>query len=149
MSSTAPTPAGPSLAGRFAAAIALFIGFYVLALVVAAGLFALAILPWFAGGVHANLWLTVTLLFVGGSILAAIVPRRLPFVTPGLQVTAAEQPRLFELVAAEAERAGEPMPDEVYLTLEANAAVTQATRTRRVLIVGVPLLHILSERELR
>ncbi len=41
------------------------------------------------------------------------------------------------------------MPDDIYLTLEANAAVTQASRTRRVLIVGVPLLHILSERELR
>ena len=41
------------------------------------------------------------------------------------------------------------MPDDVYLTLEANAAVTQASRTRRVLIIGVPLLHILSERELR
>ena len=41
------------------------------------------------------------------------------------------------------------MPDDVYLTLEANAAVTQASRSRRVLIIGVPLLHILSERELR
>ena len=42
MSSASSTPAGPSLAGRFAAAIALTIGFYVLALVLAAGLLALA-----------------------------------------------------------------------------------------------------------
>ena len=42
------------------------------------------------------------------------------------------------------------MPDDVYLTLEANAAVhASLSGARRVLIVGVPLLHILSERELR
>jgi heat shock protein HtpX len=86
---------------------------------------------------------------LGGSILIAIVPRRLRFEAPGMRVTREQQPRLFDLVAGEAEAAGEPMPDEVYLTLEANAAVTQASRTRRVLIIGLPLLHILSEREAR
>ena len=96
-----------------------------------------------------NLWVSITGLFLGISILVAIVPRRLRFEAPGLKVTASDQPRLLELVEAEAKAAGEPVPDDVYLTLEANAAVTQASRTRRVLIVGVPLLHILSERELR
>src|SRR5829696_873524 len=146
--SSAPGPAGPSLAGRFAAAIALTIGFYVLALVLAIGLFAIAILPWVLDGPH-NIWLTVTALVLGGSILVAIVPRRLRFEAPGLRVTREEQPRLHELVAREADAAGEPHPDDVYLTMEANAAVTQASRTLRVLIVGIPLMHILSERELR
>ena len=149
MSRAAHNPAGPSLTGRFAAAIALTIGFYVLALVIAGGLIALAIVPWFVGPIHANLWLTVALLVVAGSIFPAIMPRRLHFTAPGVKVTASEQPRLLALVEEEAKAAGEPMPDDVYLTLEANAAVTQASRTRRVLIVGVPLLHILSESELR
>ncbi len=86
MSSTAHVPAGPSLAGRFAAAIALTIGFYVLALALAAGLFALAILPWIFSGPH-NLWVTITALLLGGSILVAIVPRRLRFEAPGMKVT--------------------------------------------------------------
>ncbi|MDA0171132.1 M48 family metallopeptidase [Solirubrobacter taibaiensis] len=142
-----PSTAGPSLAGRYAAAIALTIGFYVLALIIGGGLIAAPIYGWANG--TGNIWLTITALFLGGSILFAIVPRRLKFETPGLRVTEAEQPELLRLVAEEAKAAGEPMPDDVYLTLEANAAVTQASRSRRALIVGVPLLHILSERELR
>ena len=148
MSSRSSTSAaGPSLAGRFAAAIALTIGFYVLALVIGVGLIAAPIIGWANGA--GNIWLTITALFLGSSILWAIVPRRLKFEAPGLKVTETEQPELLALVRAEAEAAGEPMPDDVYLTLEANAAVTQASRSRRVLIIGVPLLHILSERELR
>jgi heat shock protein HtpX len=146
--STPTVPAGPSLAGRFAAAIALTIGFYVLALVLAAALIAGPILGWVVGG-RGNIWLTITGLFLGFSILFAIVPRRLRFEAPGLEVGQGDQPRLLELVRHEADAAGEPMPEDVYLTCEANASVTQASRTRRVLIVGIPLLHILSERELR
>ena len=41
---------GPSLAWRMAAAIALTVGFYALAVLIAAGLLALAILPWALGG---------------------------------------------------------------------------------------------------
>jgi Zn-dependent protease with chaperone function len=149
MSSTASTSdAGPSLAGRYAAAIALTIGFYVLALAIGLGLIAFAVVPW-ATSAPQNLWLSITALFLGGSVLVAIVPRRLEFDVPGLKVTANEQPELFALVEAEAKAAGEPMPQDVYLTLEANAAVRQTSRGRRALIVGVPLLHILSERELR
>jgi Zn-dependent protease with chaperone function len=145
---TTDSPAGPSVAGRFAAAIALTIGFYVLALTIAAALIAGPILGWVLNGTG-NIWVTITGLVLGFSILAAIVPRRIKFEAPGLEVTESDQPRLFELVRGEADAAGEPMPDAVYLTLEANAAVTQASRTKRVLIVGIPLLQILSERELR
>lgn len=149
MSSTASTPsAGPSLAGRYAAAIALTIGFYVLALALSLGLIAFAIVPW-ATSAPQNLWVTITALVLGGSILVAIVPRRLKFEAPGLRITETEQPELLQLVAAEAQAAGERVPEDVYLTLEANASVTQASRRRRALIIGVPLLQILSERELR
>ena len=66
MSSRSSTPAaGPSLAGRFAAAIALTIGFYVLALVIGVGLIAAPIIGWANGA--GNIWLTITALFLGSS----------------------------------------------------------------------------------
>jgi heat shock protein HtpX len=137
----------PSLTGRFAAAIALTAGFYLLALGLAAVLLGLPVYVIATG--HFNLWLTITGLVLGGSILWAIVPRRLPFHTPGVRVERASQPRLVALVEEEARAMGEEPPHDVYVTMEVNAAVTQAGRNRRVMIVGLPLLHVLSERGFR
>jgi Zn-dependent protease with chaperone function len=139
---------GPSLKGRFAAAIALTIAFYALALVIAAALLAAAILPWVVGG-HNNLWVTITGALLGGSILWAVVPRRLPFEAPGVRLTRESQPRLLAVIDDEAEACGERVPDEVYGTFEVNAAVLEVNRRRRVMIVGLPLLHLVSERGLR
>src|SRR3954454_13867096 len=102
---SAPLPSGPSLKGRFAAAIALTVGFYVLALGLGLGLLALAIVPWFMGGSNGHL--TLACLVVGGTILYAIVPRRSPFVAPGLRVTERDEPRLFALIGEVARAAGE------------------------------------------
>jgi heat shock protein HtpX len=140
--------AGPKLAWRLAAAIALTIGFYTLALVIAAALLALAILPWGLRGSN-NLWVTLTCAFLGVSILFAIFPRRRRFEPHGVRVTEADQPQLLGMVAEEARAIGARAPDEVYATLEANAGVMQARRGRRVMFIGVPLLHILSERGMR
>jgi hypothetical protein len=82
MGGTEAPAAGPSLAGRFAAAIALTVGFYLLALALAAGLLAAAILPWVLEGRN-NLWVTLTGLVLGVTILVAIVPRRQRFEAPG------------------------------------------------------------------
>src|SRR3954452_6061844 len=135
MSSPTQSTAGPSIAGRIAAAIALTIAFYLLALVIGLGLLAVPVLEvtrgWF------NLWLTITTLFLGGSILWAIVPRRNRFEPPGLLLTDADAPGLMAMVREEAPADGEPMPDDVYMTMEVNAAVTRASRGRRVLIVGL------------
>src|SRR5688572_27418395 len=130
MPSDTHVPAGPSLAGRFAAAIALTIGFYVLALVLGVGLLAFAVVPWFVPGPQ-NIFISFGSLVLGGSILLAIVPRRIPFVAPGLRITREQQPQLFELIEAEARAGGEAMPDDVYLTLEDNAGVAQVSRRRR------------------
>jgi heat shock protein HtpX len=139
---------GPSLAWRLAAAIALTIGFYTLALVMAAALLGVAILPWVLGG-GGNLWVSLTGLVLGVTILVAIFPRRQKFEPHGVRVTAADQPRLVGMIEDEAKSTGARAPDEVYATLEANASVMQAGRGRRVMFVGVPLLHILSERGMR
>jgi heat shock protein HtpX len=140
-------PAGPSLTGRFAAAIALTIGFYVLAIAIAGACLAVAILPWVFNGSN-NLWLTCIGGFLGLSVLSALAPRRLRFEPSGVRVTASAQPRLHALIGEQVEAAGGRPPDEVYATLEVNAAVTEAGG-RRIMVVGLPLLHQLSERELR
>jgi heat shock protein HtpX len=139
---------GPSLKGRFAAAIALTIAFYTLALAMAAGLLAAAILPWVMGGRN-NLWLTLTAAVLGLSILWAIVPRRLPFTPPGVRLTPQDQPRLLRVIDEEAQACGERVPEEVYATFEVNASVLELGRHRRVMIVGLPLLHLVSERGFR
>jgi heat shock protein HtpX len=144
---SASSPAGPSLAGRFAAAIALTIGFYVLALVVVAGCLAVSILPWVVNGRN-NLWLTVIGVFLAFSVLSALIPRRLKFAPDGVRIGAADQPRLFALIDEEVASANEAAPDRVYATLQVNAAVTEVGGDR-VMEVGLPLLHMLSERELR
>jgi heat shock protein HtpX len=139
---------GPSLTGRFAAAIALTAAFYALALAMAAGLLAAAILPWVLRG-HNNLWLTVTGAILGGSILVAIFPRRSGFAAPGVRLTRGDQPRLLQVVDEEAEACGERTPEEVYATFEVNASVMEIGRRRRVMVIGLPLLHVVSERGLR
>jgi heat shock protein HtpX len=138
----------PSLAGRFAAAIALTIGFYALALALAAALIGGPIYGWVSAG-RGNIWLTITALFLGGSILFAIFPRRMRFEAPGVRLDHGSQPRLLSVIGEEAQAMGEKEPDEVYATMEVNAAVTEVARGRRVMIVGIPLLHLLSERGLR
>jgi heat shock protein HtpX len=138
---------GPSLAWRLAAAITLTVGFYTLAVLIAAGLLAAAILPWVLGGTN-NLWVTLTGAVLGATILVAIFPRRMRFEPVGVRVSANEQPRLLSLVDDEARATGARGPDEVYATLDANASVTQR-RGRRLMFLGIPLLHLLSERGIR
>jgi heat shock protein HtpX len=136
----------PSLAGRFAAAIALTIGFYVLALGLAAALIGLPVYGFATG--HFSVW-AITALILGAAILHAAFPRRVRFEAPGPRIDRASQPRLLELVEDEARAMDEKPPDEVYATMEVNAAVSDAGRGRRVMIVGLPLLELLSERGLR
>ncbi len=144
----APGPVGgPSPAGRFAAAIALTIAFYVLAITIAAGLLAVAILPWVWG--HGNPFVSITGLVLGCTILVAIVPRRGRFSPPGVRVTREDQPALVGLIDEEARACGEAPPHEIYVTFEANAGVLELGRRRRVMLVGLPLLQLVSERGLR
>ena len=138
---------GPSLAWRMAAAIALTVGFYSLAVAIAVALLAVAILPWVLAGVS-NIGVTIVCGLIGATILFAIFPRRVRFDPPGVRITGAEQLRLVTMVEDEARAIGARVPDEVYATLEANAAVAQR-RGRRLMLLGLPLLYVLSERGIR
>lgn len=152
----APTPAplGPtSLAGRALLAVLLTIGFYSLALVIAAALLFLvyADVRWAS---HVHVQLIIGCVFAAGAILWSIRPRRDRFQAPGPRLLPSEHPRLFSEMAALAAEIGQTMPREVYLVADANAAVMErggmmGIGGRRVMIVGLPLLQTLTVAQFR
>ncbi len=133
-------------------ALLLTIGFYGLALGIAGGLLSIAWLFW-VNGHHVN---RVTAFCVIGAvvILWSIVPRPERFQPPGPALEAASNPRLFKELNDVASRVGEPMPHEVYLVPDVNAGVRQrggfmGARGRRVMLLGLPLLQVLTISEMR
>jgi Zn-dependent protease with chaperone function len=133
---------GPSFAGRIAAAAALTVGFYVLVLALA-----LAIVPWMVG--HGNPLIAIAGGVLGAWLLVGIAPPRYRFAPPGVSLSRGSQPRLVTLIADEARACGAAEPDDVYATFDVDAYAADAGHARRVMVVGLPLLHLLSERGLR
>lgn len=142
---------GRSLAGRAVVAVLLTIGFYGLAVVIAVALFAVPVLEW--NLIHrVTGQLAAACVIGGGLILWSLVPRRQRFVAPGPELTPEQNPRLFERLAKIARTVREPMPKEVYLTAEVNAAVFQRGGVlgiggHRAMIVGLPLFQTLNTSE--
>src|SRR5262245_13835004 len=104
----------PSLTGRALLAVALMIGFYVLAIAMALALFWIP----YAVVVYAHrisLKLTIGAVVMGFLILWSILPRRDKFVPPGPRLDAARPPRLFEELRSVAYATGQAMPGDVYL----------------------------------
>jgi len=143
---------GPTLRGRLTVAVLLTVGFYGLALVVAIALLAAPYLEWILAH-RVTFRLAAVCVIAAGAILWSIIPRRDRFVAPGPQLSADRHPRLFERLEHVAGAVAEPMPKEVYLTADVNAGVLQrggvlGTGGRRVMLLGLPLLHTLSVSEL-
>jgi heat shock protein HtpX len=93
-------------------------------------------------------------LVAGFTILWSLAPRRERFVAPGVRLQLQEQPRLAALIEETARALGEGMPDQMYLTPDVNAFVTErgglfGFRSQRIMGVGLPLLAALSVSELR
>lgn len=153
-SQPASAPLGPaSLAGRALLAVLLTVGFYALALAIAAALLFLiyADVRW-ASHVHPQLIIGCVL--AAGSILWAIRPRRDRFEAPGLSLLPDEHPRLFAEMADVAKQMKQAMPREVYLVADANAAVLERGGVlgiggKRVMILGLPVLQTLTSAQLR
>ena len=149
-----PQPnAAPTLAGRAVLALLLFVGFYVLALGIAAGLL---YIPYaevtYAHRVTARLDLFC--IIAAGIIVWSILPRPDRFRPPGPRLTAGEQPRLFRAIEEVAGATGQAMPAEVYAVSDLNAWVAQrggfmGFGSRRVMGLGLPLLQVLSVDEFR
>ncbi|MEJ7891045.1 MAG: M48 family metallopeptidase [Solirubrobacteraceae bacterium] len=136
-----------SLRSRIALAIALTVAFYTLAVAIALGLIVLPIVVWAAEG-RGNIWVAIALIGAGIAILRAIVPERARFAAPGPELGRDAQPRLRALLDEVAHTVGDRPPEKVYLDLDVNASVLEH-RGERIMLLGLPLVSVLAEDELR
>ena len=131
-----------TLRARAILAVALTIGFYVLAIGLIAVLLGIVFIP----GIPSRL---LFFCIIGaGAIAISIVPRPSRFVPPGPRLNPAGQPRLFAELEGVARAVGESMPEEVYMTPEMNAGVLQRGR-RRVMVLGLPLMQVMTTSQMR
>jgi len=142
-----------SLAARAFLAVLLMVGFYLLALTIAA---ALLWIPW--AELHLVHRIHIKLLIVcvvgAGIILWSILPRTDRFDAPGPRLEAERHPLLFDELERIARATGQAMPVEVFLVPDVNAWVAgrggvMGFGSRRVMGLGLPLLRMLSVSEMR
>ena len=134
-----------SLAGRAALAVALMVGFYLLAL----GLCALAGFLIYAdlqsGRFHVKLWAFALLTI--GVVVYSLWPRRLRFDDPGVELARKDQPRLWAVVDEIAKASEQEPPRRIFLVNEINAFVAERNSRmgfggERILGVGLPLMQV-------
>ena len=129
------------------------IGFYLLALTIAAALLWIPYAEWqYVQRVH----IKIAALCLGGAatVLWAIVPRVDRFEAPGPRLDERSHPDLFRVVRDVAAATKQPLPSDIYLLNDVNAWVTHrggvmGIGSRRVMGVGLPLLQSLSVIELK
>ncbi len=133
-------------------ALILMAGFYLLALVVVAGLGLILYLEVTSRTINA--FLTIVAILGIFTIVSGIVPRRRKFIEPGPRVTPEDQPELFAVVHQVAEATGGPRPHDVYVVADVNAGVAHVRGlagigSRPVMVLGLPLIATLTVSELR
>ena len=132
-------------------AIALTVVFYVLAVAISAGLIAYPVGELAAGESPGPALIALPAMAL--TILAQLVPPRAPFVAPGPRLTRDAQPEFVGLVEEVARAAGHPPPDAMYLIADVNAGVfemrSEGGSRERVLLIGLPLLEVLTVDQLR
>ncbi len=134
--------------GRAILAVVLMVGFYLLALGIAAGLLWIP----YAELVYAHRItpkLAIICIIGGVAILWSILPRLDKFLAPGPELKRDRYPRLFEELESVAEATNQAMPAEVYLVSDVNAWVMQrggimGLGSRRVMGLGLPLMRVLT-----
>ncbi len=142
-----------SIGLRAALAIVLMIGFYILALSIAGGLLWIPYAEYvYRSGVHARI--AFFCIVTAGMIVWSILPRIDKFPAPGPLLRKLDQPRLFGIIEEVSGLTGQAMPSEVYLVPDLNAWVAQrgglmGMGSRRVMGIGLPLIHSLSVDEFR
>jgi Zn-dependent protease with chaperone function len=148
----------PSAFARALLSFVLLVGFYLVILGFAALLFVFGIAVVYgslkAGRISLQI-LFVSVIFMIPAVLlvtSLFGTRRPTFSPPGRRLEPAEAPALFAIIDDLAARGGTSPPADVYLTPFPDLAVTEVGRlfrTRRVMIVGAPLLQLLTVDELR
>jgi len=131
-----------SLRSRAVLAVALTIGFYALAIGLITVLVRIMFIPDVPGRV------LIFCLVGAGAIAVSIIPRPTRFTPPGPRLNPAGQVRLFAELEGVARAVGEAMPEEVYISPEMNAGVFQRGR-RRVMVVGLPLMQVMTIPQMR
>ncbi len=148
----------PPLIARAALSFALLMGFYALVLAIVGLLFALPVgmiyLATRSQGLNVQSLLLVPVCWIPAGLLAIGLFSTKPakFVPPSKKLERSEAPELFNAVAKLAERANTAPPTDIYLTPLPNLAVVEEGgwwRGRRVLVLGAPLLRLLSVEEMR
>ena len=104
-----------------------------------------------------NIQILILFLFgvvIASAMLWSLVPRRDKFVTPGIPLFRADQPRLFSQLDDIAASLNEKLPGDVYLVPDANAFVedrggVMGFGSRRVMGLGLPLFSVLTVSQFR
>lgn len=153
-----PVPNPPSLALRALVALLLLAGFYVTIFGLALVLLAAPVLALVTGVLRLGYQelMLVVVCWVPAAVLigGAVSARPPPFVAPGRALTQAEAPGLFAMVAELAAASGARPPSRIYLVRDVNAAVVEhggflGVSAERVMLIGLPLLEMLTVAELR
>lgn len=142
-----------STSTRAGISLGLMVGFYLLAVGIGAGLLWIA---WIAisAGSAAGIKVALASGIGGGSLLLSLRPRRDEFVQPGPRLEHYTQPQLFEVLNDVARATGQAMPNAVFLSPDVNAAVMTRGGVlgiggHRVMILGLPLMHVLTVDQLK
>lgn len=138
---------------RAALLLVLMAGFYLLALAIVAGLASLIVIEARTDVQIPGIVLIVAVIGIV-SVIIGIVPRHEEFIQPGPRITREEQPQLFDEIGRVAEATGSPMPREVYIVAQVNAAVAHVggwfgIGARPIMMLGLPLIAVLRVSELR
>ncbi len=134
----------PSLFGRAILAIVLFIGFYVLALGIAALLVYLPYLELTAAHrIHVKIVLFC--LIGAGMIIWSVLPRFDKFIAPGPVIDLDKNPQFYAAIKDIADQSQQTMPEQIYLVSDLNAWVASrggimGFGSKRVMGIGLPLI---------
>lgn len=137
---------------RTVLALGLMAAYYGAITCLPATLFAVTFIDWLKG--RGGLSLVFGSFFVGVMILWALFPRLERFCPLGPRIDRSSQPELLAAIEEVAVASGQPVPREIYLTMELNAAVAErgglfGLGSRRAMALGVPLLQVLSVSEFK
>ena len=152
-SAGSPLPVAPSLKAMAAVSVLLLLGFYLFTFAVVAALLGGAGLAGYFGTGLGRIAVPVVLVIPALLLLLGVFSARpSPFQAPGRRLERADAPLLFETIESLATAVGTASPTDVYLDPLFTLAVTETGgffRGRRVLMIGAPLLKVLSVAELR